>query len=270
MPARILVKLGGSVITDKTGEQAPNMPVITRLAGEVRAALDQHPVSIVLGHGSGSFGHTVAARYGVHRGIAAGASWRGFAETSAAALRLNRILVDALLAAGVPAFSIQPSATLVSTGGTIVNWDTQQVRRALDHGLLPVIHGDVAFDTTQGSAIISTEQLLDTLARQDGLQPTRIVLVGEDAVYTADPHIDPAAQRIPLITADTIDSVLGGTGGSHATDVTGGMRAKLQQMWALIEALPALEVQLIGPSQGLLGRALLDQAAGEGTLMRRG
>ncbi len=139
-------------------------------------------MQIVLSHGSGSFGHTYAARYGIHRGIAPDADWMGFALTAGAALRLNRIVVDELLAAGVPALSLQPSTTLRSSGGQLVAWDSSTVGRALDRRLVPVIHGDVAFDDAQGSAIISTEQLLVYLAQQaGGLRPTRVILVGESA-----------------------------------------------------------------------------------------
>lgn len=106
----------------------------------------------------------------------------GFALTSAAALRLNRIVVDELLAAGVPALALQPSTTLVARGGQLVRWDTDALERALKHWLVPVIHGDVAFDEVQGSAIISTEQLLAHLAALPALQPNRIVLVGESGV----------------------------------------------------------------------------------------
>ncbi|KPV51929.1 uridylate kinase, partial [Kouleothrix aurantiaca] len=54
------VKFGGSVITDKTGQEAPDLVLIRRLAAEVRAALDAAPAGyrLIIGHGSGSFGHT--------------------------------------------------------------------------------------------------------------------------------------------------------------------------------------------------------------------
>src|SRR5439155_26498581 len=130
------VKLGGSVITDKTGQEAPDLATIRRLAGELRDALAAAPgLRLILGHGSGSFGHTYAARYGIHHGIAPGGDWLGFALTAAAALRLNRIVVDELLAAGVPALSLQPSATLVSNQGLLTDWDTGAITRALDRGL---------------------------------------------------------------------------------------------------------------------------------------
>lgn len=263
------VKFGGSVITDKTGREAPDLATIRQLAGEVRAALDAAGPSyrLIVGHGSGSFGHTYARRYGIHQGIAPGGDWMGFALTAAAALRLNRIVVDELLAAGVPALALQPSATLISHAGALASWHTAAVARALERGLVPVVHGDVAFDTAQGSAIISTEQLLEALARTPALRPGRVVLVGELGVYTADPRADPRAQRIDRIDAGNIEAVLAGAGASHGVDVTGGMRSKVDLMWRLAQAAPGLTVQLIGPAPGLLTRALLGAAAGDGTII---
>jgi isopentenyl phosphate kinase len=266
------IKLGGSVITDKTGQEAADLATIRRLAGELRDARAADPsLRIILGHGSGSFGHTYAARYGIHQGIAPGGDWMGFALTAAAALRLNRIVVDELLAAGVPALSLQPSTTLQSVSGRLVAWDSTTIGRALGQGLMPVVHGDVAFDAAQGSTIISTEQLLLYLVQQTtALRPTRVILVGEAGVYSADPRANPAAQRIPLISQANIAAVLQAAGGSHGVDVTGGMRAKVELLWRMVEAQPGLSAQLIGTESGLLRRALLGQAAGEGTTITAG
>src|SRR5215217_5254074 len=262
------IKFGGSVITDKTGQEAPDLPTIRRLAAEVCAARERdRSLRLIIGHGSGSFGHTYARRYGIHTGIAPGGDWMGFAQTAAAALRLNRIVVEELLAAAIPALALQPSATLVSRQGSLAEWHTAAITRALDHDLVPVVHGDVAFDETQGSSIMSTEQLLERLVHTPALSPARIILVGETGVYTADPRADPHAERIPRIDAANIAAVLRGTGGSHGVDVTGGMRAKVELIWRLVEARPGLAAQLIGPDPGLLTRALLDEAVGEGTVI---
>ena len=262
------IKFGGSIITDKHQAETPDLATIRRLAGELRAARDaDQSLQIILGHGSGSFGHWYAEHYGVHRGIAPDGDWTGFALTAAAALRLNRIVVDELLRAGVPALSLQPSATLRSVGGKLIAWDTATLHTALERRLMPVIHGDVAFDETQGSAIISTELLLDYLARDPALTPQRIILVGEAAVFTADPRHDPQAERIPEINASNIDVVLHGAGASHGVDVTGGMRSKIEQMWRLVQALPGLCVYLIGPAPDLLRQTLLGQETGQGTVI---
>ncbi|MEI8166629.1 MAG: uridylate kinase, partial [Chloroflexales bacterium] len=56
------IKLGGSVITNKSGQEAPDLPLIARLAAEIAAARAARPtLAVVLGHGSGSFGHHYAA-----------------------------------------------------------------------------------------------------------------------------------------------------------------------------------------------------------------
>lgn len=261
------VKLGGSVLTDKTRAEAADLPVIRRLAAEVHEALTACPeLRLILGHGSGSFGHTYALRYGVHRGIPPGGDWMGFALTAAAALRLNRVVIDELLAAGVPALALQPSTTLRAVNGELATWNTATVLQALDHGLTPVIHGDVAFDIGQGTAIISTEQLLVYLAQNvPDLRPARIILVGEAGVFTADPRTNRRARRIPRINRDNIAAVLCNTGASHGVDVTGGMRSKVELMWRLVETLPGLEVRLIGSSAGALASALQGAADDSGT-----
>jgi isopentenyl phosphate kinase len=264
------IKFGGSVITEKTGREAPNLPAIQRLAADLAAARAAQPdCALILSHGSGSFGHYYAAQYGVHRGIAPTADHHGYALTAAAALRLNRIVVDALLAAGIPALSLQPSASLSAHAGAISRWDTEPIATALTRGLVPVIHGDVAFDEVQGTTIISTELLLAHLALATRLRPQRIILVGEDAVYTSDPRNDPLAERIPLITTANLAAVLSGATGSHALDVTGGMRSKLELMWRLIEAIPNLDVHLIGPTPGLLTSVLRNEPINTGTIIRQ-
>ena len=264
----IFVKFGGSVITDKRIAESADMDAIQRLAGAVASVRRQRPdVRMVLSHGSGSFGHVVAAKYGIHQGLAADADWFGFAATSAAALRLNRLVVDALIAAQVPAMSFQPSTTVETAHGQVVAWHTDHITKALAYGLVPVVHGDVSFDQHQGSTIASTEMLLQWLCRVPALQPHKIILIGESAVYTDDPHKNPDAVRIPVIHRGNIDHVMGGASGSYGVDVTGGMASKLALMWRLIEQIPQLQVQFIAPVADLFEKALLGKEIDAGTLM---
>ena len=263
------VKFGGSVITDKRTPEAPDLPVIHALAQAIATVRTVAPdIRLVLSHGSGSYGHVAAARYGIHKGLAADADWFGYAVTSGAASRLNRIVVDALLSAEVPALTLQPSATCETQDGAIVSWDTSHIQQALEYRLTPVIHGDVAFDRRQGCSIASTEMLLQWLTTVPALAPDRIILVGESAVYSADPHANPDAVRIPLITRATMTQVLGGASGSHGVDVTGGMASKLRLMWSLVTHNPQLDVVFIRPDPALLIRAILRQDLDEGTVMQ--
>jgi isopentenyl phosphate kinase len=259
----VFVKLGGSLITDKNVAATARPEVIQRLAGEVRRALDvRSDLRLLLGHGSGSFGHMAAQRYHVHSGVT---DWRGYAETGAAATRLNRIVTDTFLQEGVPVVSIQPSASARCRGGRLQEMAVRPVEEALQHGLVPLVYGDVALDDLWGSTIISTETILAYLARF--LSPQRILLVGEvRGVYSSDPHLDSQAHLVPLLRAGRIEQVQSMLGGSHGVDVTGGMHSKVWGMVDLVCSMPELQVVLLsGLEPGLLERALSDATLNPGT-----
>jgi isopentenyl phosphate kinase len=261
----VFAKLGGAVITDKAQPETARPEVIARLAGEIASALAGRPgLRLVLGHGSGSFGHVLARRYGTRQGVRSAADWRGFAEVAAVAARLNRLVAETLLAAGVPVWSLQPSASAHCRDGELVSLATTPVERALAQGLVPLVYGDVALDEVQGGTIISTEQILTYLARW--LRPAQLVLVSAvDGVFEGDPLVDPAAKPIPEIAVSNWTAVQAALGGSHATDVTGGMRAKVEEMVSLVRELPELTVRIIsGERSGALETALLNPAKSSG------
>lgn len=264
------VKFGGSVITDKRIPESADLDAIKRLAQAVAEARQLRPsMRLVLSHGSGSFGHVAAAKYGVHKGLMPEADWYGFAATAGAALRLNRIVVDALLAVHVPALSLQPSTTVETAQRQVVGWNTSHIERALAYRMVPVVHGDVSFDMQQGCAIASTEMLLQWLCGVPNLAPSRIILVGESAVYTADPHKDANAQRIPVISHGNIHLVMASAGASYGIDVTGGMASKVELMWRLVQQLPQLQVWFVRPDPKVLVPLLAGETINEGTVMHR-
>jgi isopentenyl phosphate kinase len=255
----VFVKLGGSVITDKTQPETARPDVIRRLAGEIARTLAVRPrLRLVVGHGSGSFGHVTARRHGTRRGVQSVDEWRGFVQVAAVAARLNRLVVDLFLESGVPVWSLQPSASAWCRGGDLVSLATAPVEMALAQGLVPLIYGDVALDELQGGTIISTEQILAYLVRQ--LHPSHLVLVSQvDGVYDRDPLRDPSARPVPEISAANWPAVRAMLSGSHAPDVTGGMQAKVQEMIELVRDHPGLTVRILsGAQDGALEAALLD------------
>lgn len=266
MSTLIFLKLGGSLITDKRSAETPRLDVLARLAGEIAAARQADPaLQLVVGHGSGSFGHVTARRYGTREGVHSAEEWQGFALTADAAARLNRIVTTSLLEAGLPVWSIQPGATLRCEDGRVAAGPDETVGLALERGLIPLVHGDVALDSVRGGTIASTEEIFAWLART--LPPRRMILAGEvNGVYTADPLRFPDAAPIREITAATAGSLGAGFGGSHGTDVTGGMAAKIDQALAMAQATPGLEVVICGGLQpGAIQRALLDRNDWPGT-----
>lgn len=267
MSELVFLKLGGSLITDKRRFETPRPAVITRLAKEIQAAREARPdLQLVLGHGSGSYGHIVADRYKVTQGRLE--DWRGYAETAIAAQRLNRLVTDTLLAEGVPVVSLQPSASARCHDGQLVELAVDPVAGLVRHGLVPLVYGDVALDDVRECTIISTEQIFGLLARS--LRPQRIIMVGEvSGVYSGDPHRDAIVRLIPEITTRNYGEMQEMLASSDAVDVTGGMASKVEGLLALIQEQPNLTVRIItGRHNQMLERVLLDPTLREGTLLR--
>jgi isopentenyl phosphate kinase len=260
----VFLKLGGSLITDKRREATVRGPVLQRLAGEVATALKARPeLRLVVGHGSGSFGHFAGRRYGTRDGVETQEDWIGYAEVGAAAGRLNRLVVDAFLTASIPVLGIQPSASARCRDGALTSLDIGPVRTALAHRLVPLVYGDVALDEVRGGTIISTEEILIYLARF--LRPGRILLAGEVGGV-----MDKTGAIVPVLRPEDRSAIEAGLGGSHGVDVTGGMWSKVDAMLALVAEQPALEVRIFsGAKAGELTRALLDPDCGGGTLLTR-
>jgi isopentenyl phosphate kinase len=268
MSELVLLKLGGSVITDKNRPFTARKDVIRRLGQEIRQALDDRPdLRLILGHGSGSFGHVVAQEYRTREGVVHEDSWRGYAQTAAVAARLNRLVTDWLLEEGVPVVSFQPSASARCRRGDLMYLDTHPIKQVLEASLVPLVYGDVAVDAVQGFTIISTEQIFDNIARE--LQPARIILAGVvDGVYDADPLTHPGASRYEEITLDNWHKVEAALGGSHGTDVTGGMFSKVRDMYHLMLAQPPLQIHIIsGKIPGHVASALCGSDTDIGTLI---
>ena len=256
----VFVKLGGSVITDKTEADTVRGEVLSRLAAEISAAIAQRSVArLIVGHGSGSFGHWAARPYGTRQGVATVHEWRGFAKVAAAAARLNRKVTDSLLEAGVPVLSLQPSGSARCEDGTLQYLDTHPIRAALARGIVPLVYGDVAFDRVRGGTIISTEDIFVYLS--DHVPPTRILLVGD-----VPGVLDAEGRVIPRITAADLPQLRNALRGASGVDVTGGMADKVARMVELVENHPATTVHLLsGMVAGLLSKALADPTVPAGT-----
>lgn len=254
------LKLGGSLITDKTRRHTAQKGVITRLADEIATALIKQPdLRLIIGHGSGSFGHVPAKKYGTRQGVHTPREWQGFQEVWYEASRLNCILTEALHAAGLHALAFPASAAVIAREGEIKEWDINPLTAAIEHNLLPVVYGDVTFDEILGGTILSTEDLFVHLA--GWLQPRRILLAGlEDGVWEDYPQ---CTRLIPEITAQNFDQLSRSLGSSASTDVTGGMASKVRQALAMLELTPGAEAFIFsGVTPGNVQLALLGARLG--------
>lgn len=237
-----LVKLGGSVITDKSKPRTARPEVIARLARELRHA----PGPVVVVHGGGSFGHFGAREHDLAAGFKARGQLRGFAEVQKDMRVLNLQILEALLAAGIDAVALPGALVAQNQGGRIASLNPSPFMDYLDLGLTPMTFGDVVLDAALKFSICSGDDLMLLLGK--GLGAKRALFVSDvDALLDAQgrPLAEVRASRPPppALVRPT------------ATDVTGGMGRKTEVMGALAKL--GLEVLLLnGLREGRLADAL--------------
>lgn len=225
-----LLKLGGSLITDKNKAHTARTDVIKRLGNEIFSVWVKERIPLILGHGSGSFGHIPAKKYGTRNGVRTTEEWAGFAEVHAEATALNRIITDILREAGLPVISFVPMDGVRTADGRVTFWDTAVILECIRQGLIPLIFGDTVFDSVRGGTILSTEDLFVHLCKTLP-EPPRILLAGLEAGVWAD--FPQNTRLIPVIHAEDSDADPS-IKGSEFPDVTGGMQEKVHLMKELI------------------------------------
>lgn len=260
----VILKLGGSLITQKDKPSTPRMDIIRQAAVEIKSALQANPdLKIILGHGSGSFGHTPAKTFDTINGVYTLSQWSGFTEVWKAAHDLNQIVATCLADAGLPVISFPPSSQVLTSNRNIIHWNIWQIKNRLGT-IIPLVFGDVVFDKRINGTILSTEDLFAYLARH--LHPDRILLAGiDEGIYSDYPK---NSQVLKVISNSEYKLLSGTVQGSKSTDVTGGMRSKVDIMMRL---LARRQVNSVSIFSGLKKGTILDALSGSfpGTTLTR-
>ncbi|MEE9323775.1 MAG: isopentenyl phosphate kinase [Candidatus Aenigmarchaeota archaeon] len=251
----VFVKLGGSLITDKSKPYTTRDDVIKRLCVEIHEGREGKP--LLIGHGGGSFPHVSADKYETHKGVINDKSWEGFVKVQNDAATLNRIIVSSLVAAGEKAFSIQPSASCIAREDRIKEWYMKPFEISLSSGLIPVPYGDVCLDEKKGCCIISTEEIFRFLSEK--LKPERVIMVGK-----TDGVLDQKGNVIKEITKGNFKEIRNSLLSSDGVaDVTGGMVHKVERSLEM-----GVEIEIInGLKPDVLKKSLLGER-GLGTIIR--
>lgn len=222
----ILVKLGGSLITNKSKPFSVRLNTIRRLGIEIYGLKKTVDADIIIGHGGGSFPHVPAKKYRTNEGIRNKHSTMGIAEVQDAAARLNRIVVSGFISAGLPAITFSPSSFLITKNGEVDKSFLKSLVKSLNLSMLPVVYGDVTLDSYKGCSIISTEKVLNYLALSliNEYKLIKIIFCG-----TTDGVYDDKQKTINSITSKNFSQIKQSISGSAGIDVTGGMLHKVEE-----------------------------------------
>lgn len=258
-----LIKLGGSVITDKSIPNSVRWEVLKRLVQEVKTVMGKSEERFVLAHGSGSFAHVPASQYKTKEGFINEQSRLGMAITQDSAAQLNRLIVSELLKQDVPAVSVYVSNSVVLNGGKVASYYDNVLREYLKHDLLPVTTGDVVVDQEKGCGIWSADTILPFFAQkfqESGWHVKQLLHVTvTPGVYRDVMH--PEKGIFTEISNENKAEVEAAMGEVKGFDVTGGMWAKIQESLTLAEEY-GLETRIIsGEIPGTLAKVLLENAS---------
>lgn len=240
-----VLKIGGSIITDKTRSACSRDKEIDRIASEIA----QFPEDLILIHGAGSFGHAPAKKYGLPERF----NPEGLRNTHACVAKLNSLIVDALSRAGTDPMPVHPFSSIVLQNGRIKGFFIEPIAEMVRKGLLPVLHGDVAIDVSRGAGIVSGDQLVSYLSKALKAQ---IIAIGTDkdgVIFEGSPLKEITRERMPELEC--------AIGGSSAIDVTGGMRGKLLELLDLAD-VGSDSIIFNASKQGLITRALRGEPVG--------
>lgn len=253
-----LIKLGGSIITDKEKSMTVRHAVLKRLVAEIAAAQQETGELYIVGHGQGSYAHEPATKYRTIEGFVTEESQIGMALTQNCAAQLNRIVVQEFLQQSLPAVSFYFSNTMVTAGDKVKDWCGHVLEEYLHKGLLPVTCGDVLVDEVKGCTIWSTEKVLSHIAEKysfsDEYQIAKVIHVTE-----VPGVLDSEGQIVPRITQSNIHEIEKLIGGTKGFDVTGGMGHKLEEAMKL--AKKNIQVVIVsGMEKGRLYSALVGRS----------
>jgi isopentenyl phosphate kinase len=211
-----VLKLGGSVITDKHDPETIDEDALDRCA-EAIATADE---DVIVVHGGGSFGHhharahDVTTEAGTHDAEA-------IDDIHAAMCRLNDAVCDELRVHGETPVPVHPLSLAHRDADGSLSVPVAHLETMRDEGFVPVLHGDVLAHAGAGATILSGDELVCALARSLAVDRVGLCSTVPGVLDENDAVID------QITDFDQVAAVLGA---SDAPDVTGGMAGKVRTL----------------------------------------
>jgi len=172
----ILIKLGGSIITNKEKPLSARRKTIYNILKQIRKI--KEPKIIV--HGGGSYGHYWSVQYGMHTKPAK-YDLKGVSVVKNSMIQLNRIILDAGVKNRLNPYSLPPTDFM--SGNRPIKSKILTINDIAKSGLTPITYGDALWYGQKKSYILSGDIIMTTLAKT--LKPRlSIFALNVDGVYS--------------------------------------------------------------------------------------
>ncbi|MHA2172034.1 MAG: isopentenyl phosphate kinase [Candidatus Kariarchaeaceae archaeon] len=240
----LLLKLGGSILTDKSKVEVVNHDLMIEIVGVLKQLYDRG-LKFVLVTGVGNAGHQVVASHGVHKGDDGSLERRlGLLHAQIQVNKLRNTLLEVLHEVGIPAVQFYTSSIASADKMQPIAFFLDSVAGFLNVGLVPVVSGDVVSDQRMGYSVMSGDVAFFEIVKQ---WKPKLLIYGTnvDGIYSSDPILNPNATLIPKITPLMIDNMKDEITEGINIDVTGAMRGKLGSIQSILSFDPKAKIHII-------------------------
>jgi isopentenyl phosphate kinase len=233
-----VIKLGGSLLTDKTKPYTYRANVLQSVAREIRECLDEGLIqSLVLLHGVGSYGHPPVLEHNLHKGFLGPDQLLPLSKTQESVATLRHIIVKELQNAGIPVCLMYPSSMIIAEKMLMTDYFLEPLKGFASVGMVPLLGGDILVDSVMGWSVGSGDQLAVVICKELGAK--RLIFASDvSGIFDADPKLKEDALLIDTINLNDLDTALKRMGVSGIEDASGAMKGKLQ---SLVPAKPLIE-----------------------------
>ena len=207
----ILIKLGGSIITNKEKPLSPRKKVIDNIAKSLKKI--NEPMIIV--HGGGSYGHYWSVKYDMHTKPEK-YDLHGVAIVKNSMIELDKIILDSFAKNKLKPYSLPPTDFML--GNKPIAKKIKEIEKIAKAGLIPITFGDALWYGDKKTYILSGDRIMTYLSKI--LKPRlSIFALNEDGLYS-----DLKTKKIIYELKGENPKI-----SENKMDVTGGMTRKVEE-----------------------------------------
>lgn len=224
----VFIKLGGSLITEKDKPFTVRLDVIERLSLQIKEIYSiRSDIQLVLGTGAGSFGHYPVVTHNLKDGIVNSEQSIGFGDVNNRVTELNSLVVESLIKNNIAVNAINASSIFTAADGRLKTSSLESFFGMLDLNIVPIIYGNIIYDSKKGCTIFSTEKIFEILINV--LLQNKYVVDKVIHLSIVDGVLDEKKEIIRHITQENFEEVKKHLYQTEGYDVTGGMLHKIEK-----------------------------------------
>jgi len=213
----ILIKLGGSIITNKQKPLSARKKTIEKISKSLKKINE----SIIIVHGGGSYGHYWSVKYDMHTKEKK-YNPRGVSIVKNSMIELNKIILDIFLKNKINPYCLPPTDFMF--GNKPISKKIREIEKISKAGLIPVTYGDALWYGQKKTYILSGDKIMTHIAKI--LKPRLCIFaLNEDGLYSdlkSKKLIYELQGERPLISKNKMD-------------VTGGMSRKVEEATKIVK-----------------------------------